>query len=130
PNPTPTPIPSIAVLPPASPLTLYPPIPTASASSLLAPPGAHMQFSLLASEKPLVLPDDPPDPAHTKIGPIGQIILPSISSSANSKKKTAKKDGPSGEAGDGSPTKGKGSGSKKSAPKPQDKDDGNEPMPG
>lgn len=39
---------------------------------------------------PVALPDDPPNPARTKIGPLGQILRPSASSSAAKKKAQAK----------------------------------------
>ncbi|KAH8110536.1 hypothetical protein DFH11DRAFT_1514277 [Phellopilus nigrolimitatus] len=47
----------------------------------------------------LTLPDDPPPPARTKSGPLGQILHPSTSSSAKKKKKP--KDGVHGPAGPG-----------------------------
>ncbi|TCD67766.1 Transcriptional activator spt7 [Steccherinum ochraceum] len=45
----------------------------------------------------VVLPDDPPSPAHTKIGPLGQIVKPSTTT--GSKKKSKAK--PKAEGGDG-----------------------------
>jgi len=130
PNFTSTPIPFIAVLPPLSPSLPTPSTPITPTTSLLAPPGGLSQFSSLASsEQPIFLPDDVPDLAHTKISPIGQVILPSVSTATSSKKKAQKKDGPTGEPGESSPpAKGKGGGSKKVS-KPQDKGDGKDQSP-
>lgn len=45
---------------------------------------------------PVVLPDDTPNPARTKIGPLGQIVKPSASAmAASSKKKGKAKEGSS-----------------------------------
>jgi len=126
PNPT-LPIPTIAVLPPPSVSTSTPTItPLTSTSSLLAPPGGIVQATSLASvEETSLLADDIPDITHTKISPIGQVILPSITSTSGSKKKAIKKDSAAGEHADGNPSpKGKGGSSKKSSPKSQEKEDG------
>ena len=44
----------------------------------------------LASPPPIVLPDDPPNPAHTKIGPLGQVMKTAGAAAAAKKKAKGK----------------------------------------
>ncbi len=70
-----------------------------------APPGASeaaAQPSEVSIPPDLVLPDDPPNPAQVRIGPLGQIMRPSTTSGSGKKKvKTATTTPGPGQAGQG-----------------------------
>ncbi|EED85385.1 predicted protein [Postia placenta Mad-698-R] len=78
--------PVLPIPPPAPPLS--------SVSPEFAPPLMHPQaFSSAAADPdtpPHILPDDPPSPAHTKMGPLGQIMKGAPSAVTTKKKSKAK----------------------------------------
>lgn len=61
--------------------------------------GTAIPISLASSQIPLVLPDDPPNPAQTKMGPLGQIVKSNPAAGAKKKKGAAPGAGVGGPAG-------------------------------
>ncbi|KAI0050843.1 hypothetical protein FA95DRAFT_1635331 [Auriscalpium vulgare] len=55
-----------------------------------APPPPYPGAPPPLSSPPLVLPDDPPNPAQAKLGPLGQVLRPSAAASSKKKASAAK----------------------------------------